>query len=261
MKFDESLRQAWTRDGDDWTFDIPEGWGQGRAVFGGVPAAIGAALARGVVPENRMLRTMSLQLLRPTSPGPVRGSCELLREGKSVSFVRVTLTQEAGVTMIANFTFTMPREEAMRVEAAPRFEGPAVETLLDAPYIPGFMPEFLQHLQMRWASGGAPFSASKEAHFTGYFRFRVPTGGAEGLLALLDVWPSPSLSLLKKPTPASTVTWTAHILELPSDFGGWFAFEYETVAGAHGMHTSLGRRHGPDGRLLGWTEQTVAVFA
>ena len=34
--------------------------------------------------------------------------------------------------MIANFTFIVPSEQAMQVEASPRWEGPAVETLRDA---------------------------------------------------------------------------------------------------------------------------------
>ena len=153
VQLDESLREAWARDGDGWTFDMPEGWGQGRAIFGGLVGAVGVALARRVVPANRRLRTMNLQLLRPTKAGTVQGTCELLREGKSVSFVRVTLSQEAGVTMIANFAFTMPREGSVVVEGAPRWQGPTVESLQDVPYVAGLVPEFLQHVAMRWATG------------------------------------------------------------------------------------------------------------
>jgi acyl-CoA hydrolase len=261
MKLDASLRRAWRHEDARWVFELPQGWGQGRSVFGGVPAALCAALGSREVSDDRPLRTMSLQLLRPSQAGSIYGKTELLREGKSTSFVRVTLEQEQGPTVVANLVYSRPRPEAMRVEARPRPEGPPPEALATLPYTPGLLPEFLQHVELRWASGGVPYSGATEPEFSGYFRFRVPAGGVEGVLALLDVWPCPSLSLLERPAPASTVTWTAHVLAVPTNFEGWFAFDYETVFGAHGMHTVVGRLYSPEGALIGFTEQTVAIFA
>ena len=113
---------------------------------------------------------------------------------------------------------------------------------------------------MRWASGGVPYSGSKAPHFQGWFRFHEPVADAEGLIALLDVWPAPSITMLRKPAPASTVTWNAHLVDMPSDWSGYFAFEYETVVGRAGFHTVVGRLHAPDGRLVGWSEQLSAIF-
>lgn len=275
--FDETMRAGWTRegDGDDagegWRFELPGGWGQGRAVFGGLTVAAAASLALRVSgasggggDDERPLRTISSQLLRPLSAGGIEGRCRRLREGKNVTFLEVRLAQGGQEALVASVVLAKPRAGALVVPPAPRWEGPAVETLKDLPYVPGMMPECTQHIAYRWANGAYPYTGADEARFAGYCRLRVPYGGVEGLLGLLDAWPNPSVVMLKGPAAESTVSWTAHLLALPPPEAfdeGWFAFEYETICGAAGFHTIVGRLHAPDGALVGWTEQLLALFA
>lgn len=280
MHFDSTLRERWSpspmssqSDGAAWRFDMPEGWMQGRSVFGGLSVAAAAGLASRHVDPSRSLRTLSAQLMRPVTAGPVDGSFRVVREGKSTTFTEVRLMQQGVETAIVSLIFTRPRDEALVIAPTPRWQGPDPESLDSFSDAPGPMtspaasaktrlpPEFVQHIAMRWASGGPPFSGASEARFTGYCRFRQPAGDVEGILGLLDAWPCPSLSVLETPTFGSTVTWTAHILAIPDDFDGWFPFSYDTVAGAGGFHTAVGRLHAPDGQLIGWTEQLVAIFA
>ncbi|MEQ8273766.1 MAG: thioesterase family protein [Deltaproteobacteria bacterium] len=258
MRLDRTLRDRWSREDDAWTFTMPEGWGQGRSVFGGFTAAAAVALAHRDAGDDRRLRTVSMQLIRPTKPGPTKGRCTVVREGANVRFVEVRLAQDDADVAAVSAVFVAPRAGSTDAPPLPAWDGPDVESLVDLPYIEGVIPEFTQHVQMRWADGLPPFSNGKEARFRGYCR--GPFGDAEGLVALLDVWPSPSLALLSGPAPASTVSWTAHLLEVPADFERWFRFSYETVAGRDGFHTSVGALHDADGRLVGWTEQLVAVF-
>lgn len=266
LALDRTLRDRWQPAEDAFTCPMPAGWAQGRSVFGGLTAAMVAALGRRHVGDERILRSQSVSLLQPVLPGPVSGSVCTLREGKGVRFVEVRLHQrpepdaEERLVATAQLTFIRPRANSVRVEAPARWEGPDPDSLAPVPYIPGVMPEFLQHVDMRWAAGSPPYSGAEEAHFLGYCRFRGPSGDAEGLIALLDAWPSPTLSRLTGPAPASTVTWNAHLLAIPDTFEGWFAFEYRTVVGADGFHTAVGQLHAPDGRLVGWTEQLMAVF-
>ncbi len=258
--FDDSLQQGWqTRDGV-WVFDMPSGWMQGRSVFGGLTAAVGVALGRRQMGSSWALRTMNIHLVRPTVAGPTEGRVRVVREGKSVAFMQVNLLQDEQEVALLTLTFASARVEAMQVEASPRWQGPGPEALVELPYIPGLMPEFLQHMSLRWASGGPPFCGADAARYTGYCRFNTPVAGVAAVIGLLDAWPCPSLSLLSSPAPASTVSWTAHILRVPDDFDDWFAFSYETVVAEDGFHTVVGRLHGPDGRLVGWTEQLAVVF-
>lgn len=259
MRFDSSLRDGWTETAAGWRCELPEGWMQGRSVFGGLTAAVAVALARRHVDARRRLRTVQVQLLRPTGPGPVDGEVRILREGKSITFVEVRLRQDDAETALLQLVFVAPRAGSLEVPAAPAPQMPGPDGLDDLPYIPGVMPEFLQHVIMRWADGAPPFSGGDRAQFFGYCGFRGPAGDEEGLVGLLDIWPAPTLSLLPKPVPASTVTWTAHLLEVPDEFG-LFGFDYRTEVGADGFHTVLGRLYAPDGRLLAWTEQLAALF-
>lgn len=203
---------------------------------------------------------MNLQMFRPVSDGNMDATLRVIREGKSVSFVEVKLYQRDLEVALGNFVFVAGRDKAKPVVARPRLITPGVEELVDLPFIEGITPTFTQNFQLRWANGGMPYSRSERARFEGYSRFRDPAEGEEALIALLDVWPTPTLAVLDRPAPASTVTWTAHILSVPENFDQWFGFAYETVVGRDGFHTCAGQLLSPTGELLGWTEQLVAVF-
>jgi acyl-CoA thioesterase len=263
VKLDASLSQLWSAEEAGWSITLPDGWGQGRAVFGGIGGALSASLGRKVVAPKRKLRTASFQMMRPLSAGPVLGEVELVREGKTTSFVEARLISGGKASVHAQLVYVAARPTALAVEADPSWvgrDGPPVDELATMPVgLPG-MPEFLAHLEMRWVTDSLPYSASDQARLRGYFRFRRPVADDEGLLALLDVWPCPSLALLKGPVPASTVSWTAHLVDHPLSFEGWFAYEYETVSARDGFHTVVGRMHDPQGRLVGWSEQLVALF-
>lgn len=261
MPLNPSMRDRWVPSEAGVTMDLPEGWGQGRSVFGGLTTAAGAALGHGVVEPGRTLRSVSSTMMRPVGPGRLAGSRRVLRTGRSATFVEVRLSQNGQECVVLQLVFVAPRPEAMRVDAPLREGLPDPEDHAVMPHAPGLMPEFVQHVEFRFVDGSPPFCGGAEARFGGYGRFRVPTAGAEGMLALLDLWPSPSLSMLSAPAPSSTVTWTAHLLETPDDLDAPTWFEYETVAGAAGFHTLVGRLYTRAGRLIGWTEQLNVVFA
>lgn len=261
MKIDASLRDLWTQDGSSWTVSLPDGWMQGRSVFGGVTAASMAALGRRHVSDDaRLLRSASIQLLAPVTAGDVQGSAAILREGRNITFVEVRLTQADALVGRSTLVFARPRESTLDVAAPPAPQTDDPETMLAMPYIEGVVPEFTKNVDMRFAEGRPPFMGSTEAAFTGVFRYRVPLGDTEGLLALLDTYPPPTLSLAKKPTFASTANWTAHLLASPATFEDWFTVRYETLAGAHGLHTVVGHLYDAEGTLVAWSEQLVAIF-
>ncbi len=261
MILDATLRDAWTQHQDHASITIPEGWMQGRSIFGGLTAAAMAALARNAEPEaDRSLRSASIQLLAPVLPGVTRGETTVLRRGRNITFVEVGILQSDVLLARSTMVFAKPLASAIKVAAPPKPETGDPDTFSAMPYIQGVTPEFTQKVDMRWAQGRPPFMGGTEAAFTGLFRYRVPLGDAEGVLALLDTYPAPSLSLLERPSPASTVSWTAHILAIPSTFEDWFTLRYETIAGSNGLHTVTGRLYDDAGTMVAWTEQLVAVF-
>lgn len=260
MQFDRSMRGRWTEADEGWQITLPEGWGQGRTVFGGMTAAVAASLASRLLGDGWVIRTVNVQFMRPTAPGVVRGRFQINRAGKGTTFAEVRLSQGGETTLVAQLVCVRPRARGVRVEAPPFRGGPPVDDLPDLPYLPGVTPEFTQHVKLRWADGTYPFSDGDEASITGYCRMKAPCGDVEGILGLLDVWPCPSLSVLAQPTAASTVMWTAHLIDVPPASEAWFGYEYDTEVGRHGLHTAVGRLFSPDGRLVAWSEQLVMVF-
>jgi acyl-CoA hydrolase len=262
IHLDKTLRARWTQavGTDLWETSIPEGWGQGRSTFGGYTAALAVALARRVAGAGRHLRNFNNQMLRPVTAGPISGLCLKLKEGKSLSALEVRLFQKEEVCFTMQLVFVNGRPGSLKVGAKGPFEGAGPQDFKSMPYIENVTPEFVQNVDMRWADGGWPFSGQKESSFRGYCKFRVNAGDDEGLTALLDVFPSPALTMLDSLSPASTVTWSGHLLFVPEDFSDFFSFEYDTAVGEDGFHTIVGRLWAPDGRLCAWSEQLVALF-
>lgn len=261
MILDASLRDAWTQHGDHASITIPEGWMQGRSTFGGLTAAVMAALARNAETDtDRALRSASVQLLAPVLPGETRGEATVLRRGRNITFVEVRLLQAGTLIARSTMVFAKPIPSAIEIAPPPMPEVGPPDSFFPLQYIEGVTPEFTKKVDIRWAQGRPPFMGGTESAITGLFRYRVPLGGVEGVLALLDTYPAPVLSLLDKPSPASTVTWTAHPLAIPSSFDDWFTLRYETVTGSRGLHTVTGRLYDSAGTMIGWTEQLVAVF-
>ncbi len=264
MTLQHTLHTQWTPLHDDtsWELLIPETWMQGRSVFGGLVGATAAALHTRALGDERAIRTITAQFLRPTKSGPIQGECVKLREGKHVTFARSTLSQDGAPTYIADIVSTHPRETSLAVTNAhilPKCPGP--DDLDDLPYIPGLTPEFTQHFQMRWAKGGYPYSGAKQASTVAHLRYReVEASGLEGVLGLLDALPAPSLSLLTDFAAASSVSWTAHILHTPEHFDQWFTFAYDTLFGEQGFHTVVGYLYDSKGNLIAWTNQLAAIY-
>lgn len=253
-----TLQQSWTQDGDEFHCDVPEGWGQGRSVFGGLSVALGAAL--GARLSSRRLRTVQAQLLGPVSPGALRGSARVLREGKTTTFVQVDLSQESKLRAQISLVFIEGRKGSIRIEGpeAPKWAAP--ETLPKMPFIAGLTPEFTNKADFYFAEGTLPFQGGPDARLGGYVQLKDSAGAspAELQLMLLDAWPCPSILCLTAPAFASTVTWTAHLLG--DSAPGFHRFRYDTLAGNSGFSTTLGHMWDSEGKHVAITEQTAVIF-
>jgi acyl-CoA thioesterase len=259
FQIDPTLRDRWRHAEGRWWATLPEGWSQGRSVFGGLTTAMAVALGQ-TESQGRPLRTLTTHLVRPTAPGEIEGRVGLIRSGRNVSFVEVTLLQGDKETSRSTLVFAEPNPAALRIIAGAPTPASPVEALEPLPRTSGRIPEFVEHVEMRWVTGQHPFTGSTESDFTGYCRFKVPAGGPEGLIALLDVWPAPPLAMLSRPAPASTVSWTAHLLKVPEVLSGWCFYTYRTVSGEGGYHTCAGHLYDAEGTLLAYSEQLVAVY-
>ena len=82
------------------------------------------------------------------------------------------------------------------------------------------------------------------------------------MLALADVIPTPVLSMLTEPAPASSVNWMLEVLRDPAylDLRDWVLIDTEVRAGTAGYLSQTSVLYGADGHAFSVSHQTVAVF-
>ena len=246
---------------------IPASWANGRASFGGLVAAMVFEVMRGQVPAERPLRSLAITFVGPVEPGvPTQFEAQVLREGRAVSQVLGKASQNGQVCALVQGSFGSARPSQVSVsgESAPIIK--RVEECAELGYFQGLTPELVQHLAMRWAVGGTPFSNNPSREIGGRARLRE---GAEEevlseshLLALVDAWPPAVLSHLSRPASGSSLTWTIEFMQPAPALHSLDWCQYRALI----EHAQDGYGHiaaslwAPSGELLAISRQTVVVF-
>lgn len=262
MNLQEMLDQAATG-----TVHVEEGWGQGRATYGGLVGGLALAALRAQVTADPAppLRSLTVNFVAPVTPGEATAEALVLRAGKSATQGQVTLRQEGQPVAAALAAFGAPRASAVVVppDAVAMPELPEPGSIEPFPYIPGTTPDFFQHVELRLADGGFPYSGASTSHMTGWMRFREapPVFDERHFVSLADAWPPAVVQMLPEPRPGSSMTWT---LELVGDVTAapdthWAYAVHTDIAGEGYAHTDARIWH-PDGRLVAISRQTVSVF-
>lgn len=263
MKFQHVMQQFAGNAADERLIEVPAHWGQGRAVFGGMAAALAMSHLQGAIAADIPLRSVSVSFVAPLNSGEAVVRRRILRQGKSVVQAQVEIEQAGQVVLAALTSFGAPRPSQLSVSAvaAPAWSTAGIR-LPDSE----MAPEFTRHFDYQIQQGNAPFSGGKSRTLGGAIRFRgefSETVGVPELLALVDAWPPVSLGLMSGPAPASSLTWTLELLPQAGTFSGseWWSYLANIEHGADGYHHIEAKCWAPDGSLIAISRQTVTVFA
>src|SRR5690606_19403520 len=170
------------RGGERITFTVTADWGQGRTTFGGLLAALAVQAMRDVCGSDWPLRALQTNFVGPVAPGQVRVDVSLLRQGKNIRQVQahVTQTDEQGQTQVGGVllgVFGGGRDSALPLLRPSQPPVPVDhKQAFRWPYIPNMMPAFTQHMDIRHADGGMPFTGSSEWHSRAFVRLHKPEG-------------------------------------------------------------------------------------
>ena len=160
--------------------------------------------------------------------------------------------------------FGAPRETALPVLTPKHQPLPkAVGDVPALPFIPKITPNFLQHVEMRWALGSIPYMGNPFWESGIYIRATDKNLSPEVLIVMLsDGPPTPCLSHFKGPVMASSVSWSLELPPIPAniDSEGWFQIDMETKAGSDGYVNQSAKLWTPDGQLASLGYQVVAVY-
>ncbi len=246
---------------------VTEDWLQGRSGFGGLMAAFAVTAMRRAQEGDRPLRALVTSFVGPVAPGAVDVRTEVLRHGKSVSWVEATLLQEGQVCTRCTGCFGAGRESTIHVPPARRPDCVGPEKARLFPFMPGITPNFLQHFEVRWAIGQMPMSGSKESQMGAWVRFRDPAGfGESHIVALMDLLPPAVMQMQRELKPISSLTWHLEMLDELSgedalDGAGWWFFHVAAQASDRGYSQQSATLYTPAGRALAMSQQSIAVFA
>lgn len=264
MHFSQVMQQFSGNTADNMLIMVPEQWGQGRAIFGGMAAALAMAHLLPVLPTGMPLRSVSVSFVAPLNAGTASVRRRILRQGKSVIQAQTEIEQEGQVALVLLASFGAARQSRHQLSAntAPTWQTDKVHTLPKH----GPVPEFTTHFDYRIAHGQLPFTASPLRELGGDIRMAGSESSAVGiveLLALVDAWPPVSLTLLDQPAPASSLTWTIEFIahDLPFNSSDWWRYQAEIEYAADGYHHIAAKLWQPDGKLAAISRQTVTVFA
>lgn len=263
MKFNDAM--AAVRLSAAPTVTIPERWGQGRATFGGMLAAVLFEKIAAQVAQDRPVRSLLLSFVAPVAPGTMEVEVKLLREGKGTTQVQATAYQNDQACAVLLASFGGDRESILSVEQeqAPAFAAPDEGQAF--PFIPGLTPDFTQYFDYRYTLGKMPFMGSEQTAMGGWIKLREdsPSGiDVAAILALLDAWPPAVFSMLKKPTAGSSLTWAISFVAVPQECSAsdWWQYQADIQSSAKGYSHIDARLWDKHGRLAVFSRQTVSVF-
>lgn len=264
MEFQQVLAPLNVESGEQCVFEIPADWGQGRALFGGMAAAIAFRYLRALLGDAAKVRSLAVSFIAPIAPGPALLKREILRVGKSVQHAEVRIYQQDQLALVMLASFGAARPSS--VEHQPELMDLSAPVLAKLPK-QGPVPEFTRHFDYELTEGGFPFSATASVHMHGRNRFSGPAisgpCSVEAVIALIDAWPPATLSWLQAPAPASSLTWSLEFLTTDFDFAAtdWWYYRAEIDAAHEGYSHIEAKFIDAAGKLVAISRQTVTVFA
>lgn len=255
--------------GDSFSWDVPDGWQQGRGAWGGL--VVGALLRAVTLSEpdpGRTVRSVAAQLAAPAMVGRHSVSVRQLRRGSAMTTWAAEAVDARGrLVATAVAVLGSPR----MLEAQVPFAGwgtampptvPSMDVLARLPMGPPLGPVFGPHLEFHPASG-LPVSGGR-AETTGWIRFARPVRhSGESLVALVDGWWPAALVALDEARPMATVSFSANLLVDPASIAPDAPLLHHgfVSAAAEGFASEQRRLWTADGRLVVDNLQSIAVIA
>lgn len=263
------ILSARRHEGHRVSFTVTPDWGQGRTTFGGLLSALVVQAMRDVCGSNWPLRALQTNFVGPVTSGVMHVDVALLRQGKNIRQVqaRVTQADELGQEQVGGVllgVFGGSRESALPHLRPQQGEvAVAPHQAFRWPYIPNVMPAFTQHLEIRHAEGGMPFTGSSEWHSRTHIRLHDRHGVDPELQTVImaDAGPTPALAQLKGFAPASSVSWALEMRPVQiGDPSGFWRMDKDALATGEGYVNEKTALWTPCGQLAALGYQVVAVY-
>lgn len=254
-----------TPQGDAFAASISEDWLQGRAVYGGLSAALCLQATLEQFDDLPPLRSVQMTFVGPAGSA-VEIRPTLVRRGKSTAFVTVDLFSNDKLAVRAAFCFGADRQSQLSIRDLPMPEvasPDACESFFEGRGRERVAPNFTQHFNSRHAAGAVPVTDAEKPDFTVWLQHRddAAHAGVVGLVALADALPPAAMACFAEPAPISTMTWMFDILtDAPDTDDGWWLCRSAAESTAAGYSSQRMQMWNTAGEPIIAGRQNVAIF-
>ena len=254
------------RDPNRQRAQITADWGQGRAMFGGLIAALGVR-ALDSVNQGRSLRALSVTFCAPAEAGELAIDIELLRSGRALLHAQARLVQHGQVRAVIIGAYGDARESSLHYAARRAPEAPDPASLPRMAYVDGAMPAFLRHFDHRWPAESTQTFPLGGGQLGGFARtIDADRIDAAVVTAIADAFPAPVMTLMQKHAPASTASWLLNFVGEPIgpakiDREAFWQFAAQTLDAGHGYANVDAQIWDANGALRVISRQLVAEFS
>jgi acyl-CoA thioesterase len=236
-------------DPNRFTVDLDPVWSSLIGMHGGYLVAVAVRAAQAEV-GDRPIRTVTTSFLRPGQAGPAEVDVEVVRRGRSITTLTVTISQSSRAVVVSHIT------------AADAVEGTAWETTgkLDLAPIEDCVPitpppgvGHFEHGVARLDPADLPFSHGPLARVAGYMRPIEPRAIDAAWLAMaLDWFPPASFSRIDPPAGGISISYTVHVhrtIDALGD-GEWLGGIFRADISEGAMALEKGLITDPSGRII-----------
>jgi len=232
-----------------FTVDLDEAWSSLVGIHGGYLTAIAIKAAQQVV-AGRPVRTVTTTFLRPGAVGPATVEVEVVRRGRSITNLVVTLWQSSRVVLTSQIV-AAEVWESTSWDTTGRIAMPDFERCTPIAPPPGV--GHFDHAVAVLDPEHLPFSHGPRARVAGYVRPIEPRViDAAWLGMVLDWFPPAAFTRLDPPAGGISVTYSIHVhhtLERLDD-AAWLGGRFDVDISADGIALEKGLISDPSGRIL-----------
>lgn len=241
---------------------IPTGWTQGRALYGGLVGALAAEAMAKQMTAPRPIRSLLGNFVAPAPDGELIVKSEILREGRAVVQTRADIIENGQVCFASTAAFGDDRPGVLvRHERASDIPSRDSVPAMQKGVRP--LPGFLDNFDIHWTGGGIPMSGSKDRTTSMWVRNRCNMDAfpIAKIVSIADMPPPVVLCHYDKLVRASTMSWSIEFVVPPEQVeGDWFYLDFELDAAASGYSQQSGKIFDEAGGLVALSRQCMVYF-
>jgi hypothetical protein len=241
--------QADSENPDHFSIDLDPLWSSLIGMHGGYLVAVAVRAAQAIV-GDRPIRTVTTSFLRPGQAGPAEIDVELVRRGRSITTLTVTLSQSSKVVVVSHVT-AADAVESTAWETTGKIDLPPIEECVPITPPPGV--GHFDHGVALLDPVDLPFSHGPLARVAGYMRpIESRSIDAAWLAMALDWFPPASFTRIDPPAGGISISYTVHVHRTLVELGDdeWLGGLFRADISAGGIALEKGLLTDPSGRVL-----------